>query len=137
MRLPRRCAPRNDRQSTSSVHPEGELCTANDDKPVSPSFSCLQAQAVEKAPDARKAEEASADSTAAVRQASSRRPDNADGALSAAAHQQRHDGFLDVQPILRLIENYRLRPFNHVIGNFLAPVGRQTVQHNRAFISYS
>ena len=43
-----------------------------------------RSQVVQKVPDARKAEEASEDSTAPVRQASSRRPDNADGALSRA-----------------------------------------------------
>ncbi|MDF2929060.1 MAG: hypothetical protein K0Q75_1298 [Anaerospora sp.] len=43
-----------------------------------------RSQAVQKAPDARKAEEASEDSTAQVRRVSSRRPANADGALSTA-----------------------------------------------------
>ena len=40
-------------------------------------------------------------------------------------------GLLHVHPVLRLLEDARLRALEHVLGDLLAPVRRQTVEHHR------
>jgi len=105
MRLPRRYAPRNDSEAERplallSCAPRRGAFTTNCDKPVPPflrPLPCLQAQAVEKAPAARRRSWQNRRRTCRYVEDSDRTGNNADGVLSAAAtHEQGHDGFLDV-----------------------------------------
>ncbi len=145
MRLPRRCTPRNDIEADRPLPllicapRRGALSHPTAAMPAvpCPSVSCHQAQAVEKAPAARQGAKRRVKTVHRVRQARRFAPNNADGVLSAAAHEQSHDGFLDVQPILRFIKYHRLRAFNYIISNFFTPVSRQAMKDNSIFVSYS
>src|SRR3990172_2827467 len=44
---------------------------------------------------------------------------------------QRQRSLLRVQPVLRLVEHHRLRPFHHFRRHLLAAVGRQVVHEDR------
>src|SRR5207248_1508102 len=41
------------------------------------------------------------------------------------------DGLLSVDPVLRLIEDYRVLALDHLVGDLLPAMGRQAVHHDR------
>src|SRR5690606_8092948 len=41
------------------------------------------------------------------------------------------DGLLDVQAVFGFVEYDRLRPVDHLLGNLVAPLGRQTMHEER------
>ncbi len=47
-------------------------------------------------------------------------------------HQPDHHRLLRMQPVLGLIEHHRLRSVEHLVGDFLAAMGRQAMHHERA-----
>ena len=48
-------------------------------------------------------------------------------AACAGAQQPYEDGFLNVQAILRLIENDRVQRVNDLVGHFASAMGRQAM----------
>src|SRR3984957_6338659 len=46
-------------------------------------------------------------------------------------YQPDHHGLLRMQPVFGLIQHDRSRPVDHVGGNFLAAMRRQTMHHDR------
>src|SRR4030067_1179021 len=52
------------------------------------------------------------------------------------SHQLFHYCLLHVQPVLRLVPDHRIRPFNDFFSYLLSPVGRETVEYDGIFLGY-